>query len=311
MRSAVGAASGRDDLARPVDKSAADTIFPLDRLADDEILTWFERTWPWREHPVAIVSEAFDEPVTVGGRDPRWTCIIDPVDGTRGLMYDKRAAWSLAAVAPFGGSLVDVVASCMTELPTTKQWASDQLSATRSGTAVVAERLDVRTGHLAVLSVSPSRARTLHDGWASFARFFPPGKPLLAAFEATLWHELYGADALAALSIFDDQYVATGGQFHELAVGHDRMLGDLRPLVFERLGLDGAMACHPYDCAGLLVAQRAGCVITDPWGAPLDAPLDTTSPVAWVGFASPALAAHVRPALDAALAAHFGPPGMR
>ena len=29
--------------------------------------------------------------------------IMDPVDGTRGLMYDKRAAWSLAGAAPNKG----------------------------------------------------------------------------------------------------------------------------------------------------------------------------------------------------------------
>ena len=29
--------------------------------------------------------------------------IVDPIDGTRGLMYDKRPAWALAGVAPNKG----------------------------------------------------------------------------------------------------------------------------------------------------------------------------------------------------------------
>ena len=39
------------------------------------------------------------------GAIPTWTVIVDTIDGTRGLMYDKRPAWCLAAAAPRGGSL--------------------------------------------------------------------------------------------------------------------------------------------------------------------------------------------------------------
>ena len=61
-------------------------------------------------------------------------------------MYDKRAAWSLAAIAPAGGSLADVVAAVMTELPPTKQWASDRYSVVRGSgpRGVVGTRTDVR-----------------------------------------------------------------------------------------------------------------------------------------------------------------------
>ena len=74
-----------------------------------------------------------------------WTVIVDTIDGTRGLMYDKRPAWCLAAAAPRGGSLRDIVAAAMTELPTVKQGAADQLSGTR-GAGVVAERIDLHDG---------------------------------------------------------------------------------------------------------------------------------------------------------------------
>ncbi|MCU0270131.1 MAG: hypothetical protein MUF83_16000 [Acidimicrobiales bacterium] len=283
-------------------KTTADTIYGIDRVADEALVAWFERHWP----DVLVVSEGLEAPVAVG--TPRCTVIVDTIDGTRGLMYDKRSAWVLAAVAPLGGRSGDVVAAAMTEIPTTKQWAADQFSATRGdaaqGRAVHAERLDVRSGRRAPLTVRPSQATTLEHGWASFARFFPPAKVLVAAFEERLWHELYG-EVPEDLAVFDDQYVSTGGQLAELLVGHDRMLGDVRPLAFAELGLASAVTCHPYDICTALLLEEAGGVVTDPWGDPLDVPLDTTTAVAWVGYANPRLAALLGPAVRAAAEATF------
>ncbi len=78
-------------------ETAADTIYAIDRVADDTLIRWFEEHWP----DVELVSEGLEEPVVVG-HDPAWTVIVDPIDGTRGLMYDKRPAWCLAAAAPAG-----------------------------------------------------------------------------------------------------------------------------------------------------------------------------------------------------------------
>ena len=109
-------------------ETSADTIYAIDRVADDTLVDWFEQHWP----DVELVSEGLEEPVVIGA-DPQWTVIVDSIDGTRGLMYDKRPAWCLAAAAPRGGTLRDVVAAAMTELPTTKQGLADQLSGTRGG----------------------------------------------------------------------------------------------------------------------------------------------------------------------------------
>ena len=46
-----------------------------------------------------------------------------------------------------------------------------------------------------------------------------------------------------------------------------------------------------------MLLDEVGGVVTDPWGRPLDAPLDTTSPVAWVGYANETLAAQIAPIL--------------
>ncbi len=129
------------DMAAVEGVTAADTIYAIDRVADDTLIDWFEEHWP----EVELVSEGLEEPVVIGA-DATWTVIVDPIDGTRGLMYDKRPAWCLAAAAPRGGSLRDVVAAAMTELPTTKQGAADQLSGVRGG-GVAAERHDLRRRH--------------------------------------------------------------------------------------------------------------------------------------------------------------------
>jgi hypothetical protein len=221
----------------------------------------------------------------VVGDEPRWTVIVDTIDGTRGLMYDKRPAWCLAAAAPHGGRLRDVVSASMTELPTSKQGAADQLSATRGG-GVVAERVDLRDGTARPFTVRPSRATDLEHGFAGLAKFFPAGKPELARIEGELF------ERLGSRVVFDDEYICSGGQLHELLTGRDRFVADLRPLVDP-----AAFACHPYDLCTTFLLEEAGGVVTDPWGDPLDAPLDTTTPVAWVGYANPALAAWIGPVL--------------
>ncbi len=301
------AEAGRE-LTGVVGRTVADVSYGLDGVADAVVLPWFEREWPATE-PVLVVSEGLDEPVLVGVGEPQWTCIVDTVDGTRGLMFDKRAAWSLAALAPAGGTLARVAVAAMTELPTTKQWASDRYSVVRGAGrgGIVGERFDVRAPELRrrPLVPAPSAATDLRHGFASFARFLPQGKALLARFEERVWEELYGVPVPPDLPIFDDQYLATGGQFHELLTGRDRLLGDVRPLALAALGVAPDLVCHPYDCCTALIIEEAGCVLVTPWGDPLDVPLDTTTPVSWIGVANQELADRVLPAVYAAVAECF------
>lgn len=290
--------------ARVASVTAADTIYHIDRLSEEAILEWFEHHWP-RSWPVEIVMEGLPDGATTfpAGTPPRrteWKCLLDPIDGTRGLMYDKRAAWALAGLAPQRGArthLGDIVVAAMTELPTSKQGRADQFSAVAGG-GVVAETIDLAAGTRRRFRPRPSRARGFEHGFASIARFFPEGKALLGAIEEALWRELGLLGKDGGQRVFDDQYLATGGQLAELISGHDRMLGDLRPLVYAKLGYSSAaLCCHPYDIATLLVAREAGCVVEAPDGRPLRAPLDTTTPVAWMGYANSALARTVRPVL--------------
>ncbi len=233
-----------------------------------------------------------------------WKLILDPIDGTRCIMYDKRPAWSLAGLAPQRGvrtNLRDIVVAAMTELPTAKAGAADQFSAVRGG-PLRATRRDLRTGVSKKWTPRPSTARDCDHGFASLVKFFPEGKALAAGLEEALWRELGLHGKEGGARVFDDQYLSTGGQLYELLVGHDRMIGDLRPYLLPRAGMPNALCCHPYDICTALLLEAAGGVVETPEGKPLRASLDTTSPVAWVGYANAALAKKIRPALRRVLA---------
>lgn len=182
--------------ARVTAVTEADTIYYVDRLSEHAILAWFDQHWP-RSAPVELVMEGLEgDPVTFPRGTPvartHWKCILDPIDGTRGVMYDKRPAFILAGVAPQRGArtqLDDLVVAAMTELPTSKQDRADQMSAIR-GRGVMAETHDLARGTRRRWSPRPSTATDFEHGFASIARFFPEGKTLLASVEEELWREL-------------------------------------------------------------------------------------------------------------------------
>src|SRR5688572_10380180 len=112
------------DLHAVSHESSADTIYKLDLLIEPVIEEFCEE-WG-RVTPLVVVAEGI-EPETGrvfphGARegDAKIRVIMDPVDGTRGLMYDKRPAWFLAGAAPNSGEgtrLSDIEVAVMTELP--------------------------------------------------------------------------------------------------------------------------------------------------------------------------------------------------
>src|SRR6185436_1540944 len=91
--------------------------------------------------------------------DCRWRVLVDPIDGTRGLMYQKRSAWILTGVAPNRGSatrLRDIVVAVQTEIPLVKQHLSDQLWAIRGGGAQ-AKRYNRVSANSQPIALHPSR----------------------------------------------------------------------------------------------------------------------------------------------------------
>jgi len=298
------AAARRSDvsLAGVAAQTTADTIYEIDKVSEAAITTWFAQHWPVSQ-PVQIVMEGIEDdqalcfPAGIPVEKTLWKCLIDPIDGTRGIMYDKRSAWSLAGLAPQAGAatrLSHIAVAAMTEIPTSKQWRADQLSAVR-GAGVIASSTNVLDGAKSALFLRPSAATDFRHGFSSMAKYFPEGRALTAAFEERLWEEMSAAIGQSQKPVFDDQYICTGGVFYELMAGHDRMVGDLRPLIFARLGILSELTCHPYDVAAALLLEEAGIVYEHPLGGFPDASLDTTTPIAWIAYANSALAADARP----------------
>lgn len=288
--------------ARVAAVTEEDTIFHIDKLSEAAILGWLARNWP-RDQTLELVMEGLEPGTTFPPRTPVadtvWKLILDPIDGTRCLMYDKRPAWALAGLAPQRGprtELRDIVVAAMTELPNAKAAAADQFSAVR-GKPLRATRKNLLTGVAKKWIPQPSTARDCDHGFAAVVKFFPEAKMLHAQIEEALWKDLGLHGTAGGARVFDDQYPSTGGQIYELIVGHDRMVADLRPITLPLVGQPAALCCHPYDICTALLLEAAGGVVEAATGGPLRAPLDTTSPIAWIGYANPHLARRIRPVL--------------
>jgi fructose-1,6-bisphosphatase/inositol monophosphatase family enzyme len=301
----------RDALSDVASDDAGDTIYAVDRVSEETLVAGLESLA--RDEPMVLVAEGLPSeglvlPRGASSSDCRWRLLVDPIDGTRGLMYQKRPAWILTGVAPNRGTttrLRDIELAVQTELPLVKQHLCDQLWAVR-GEGVVAQRLDRTTGRTTPLALRPSRASTIAHGFASISRFFPGARDVLAAIDDEVATATLGPVVEGKAMFFEDQYISTGGQLYELMSGHDRYVADLRPLlrgVLAERGLPQPLCCHPYDLCTILIAEELGLAVTDASGAPLDAPLDLEADVAWVGYANESVRRQVEPALLGALRA--------
>jgi fructose-1,6-bisphosphatase/inositol monophosphatase family enzyme len=300
-RSAVGA------LSRVAHDDAGDTIFAIDRIAEDVLIEEIGRTIATRDAPVVLVAEglAGGEVCVPVGSDmnrAKWVIIVDPIDGTRGLMYQKRPAWILTGVASGAGphTLADVELAVQTEIPVVKQHLSDEIWAVR-GQGASALRVNRLTGESWALELQPSTATTIAQGFATVSRFFAGHRGELAAIDDEVVEAAIGAPQPGKAQSFEDQYISSGGQLYELFAGHDRFIADLRPLVERRRSSGAALCCHPYDLCTELIARELGVSVTDERGGPLAPALDVISNVAWVGYANDAVRAQIEPHLLRAL----------
>jgi fructose-1,6-bisphosphatase/inositol monophosphatase family enzyme len=306
-------ASSTEELARVIGDDAGDTIFAIDRVSETVLLDRFSVVA--RDWPCLLVAEGLGSdgrqilPRGTRAEDIEIVVLVDPIDGTRGLMYQKRSAWILTGVAPArpnaaaAPTLADIELAVQTEIPLVKQNQSDALFAVK-GQGAAAERYNRVTGERRPLALRPSRATTLLQGFGGLARFFPGARAELAAIDDEVVERLLGPPQQGRALCFEDQYISSGGQLYELAIGHDRWMADLRPLVeplLRRKGHALGICCHPYDLSTELVAREAGVVVTDASGDRLRAPLDVFTDVAWIGYANESLRHAIEPVLRAVL----------
>jgi len=302
--------STSDELSRVVKEEQGDTIFAIDRVSEEMLVEFFENQIA-NTTPLVLIAEGLCEgqitlPRGVSDSEALWRIIVDPIDGTRGLMYQKRSAWILTGVAPNRGpetSLQDIELAVQTEIPLIKQHLSDTAWAIR-GEGAQAERSNRLTGERFPLRLQPSRSSTIEQGFAMVARFFPGVRDVLAEIDEEIVRDALGPAPTGKAHCFEDQYISSGGQFYELMSGHDRFVADLRAHmepVFAERRLPFGICCHPYDVCTELIARELGVIITDGSGGPLRAPLLVDSDVSWAGYANERIRAQIEPLLQEAL----------
>jgi fructose-1,6-bisphosphatase/inositol monophosphatase family enzyme len=156
-----------------------DTIYQIDRDVEDLLV---EILYKYADAcgGFAVFAEGIGDSDCglILGTNPKYAIMIDPIDGTRGIMYNKRSAFFLAGIAPNHGKatrLSDIFIAVMVELPTSKHFLADTLWAIK-GQGALAETKNLLTGEIILKTIGPSKASTIIGGFAQFARFFPPGR---------------------------------------------------------------------------------------------------------------------------------------
>lgn len=300
--------------ARVAGRSGSDVIYQIDRDIEDIIISAL-RQQAERFGGVVLVAEGIGEtevttfPDDIESEAAALRVIVDPLDGTRGLMYEKRSAFFLAGAARNKGEqtrLSDIEAAVMVEVPTTRMYLSDTLYALKGG-GVGGITRNLLDGSRAAFTPTPSTATTIEGGFAQISRFFPPGKDLLAQLEEELLQTLFPNAPPGHILTFEDQYISTGGQLYELLTGKDRFTADLRASLYRRLEREGKRVghiCHPYDLAAHLIGVEAGLIITGADDQPLDAPMNTTHPCDWMGYANGRIHAQVAPVMRELMRKH-------
>jgi len=287
-----------------------DTIYAVDQITEELLIDFFEREIA-ATAPILLIAEGLPGgkimlPRGLPEADAKWRIIVDPIDGTREIMYQKRSAWVLTGVAPNRGpatGLQDIEFAVQTEIPIIKQHLSDELWAIR-GEGAQAERYNRLSGEYSSLRLTPSKTKTVAHGFAMVSRFFPGAREELAAIDEEIIMEVLGPVKPGKAHCFEDQYLSTGGQLYELMAGHYRFVADLRPLmenILAKRGLALGICCHPYDLCAELIARELGVIVTDLSGGPLTAPLNVEHDVGWVGYANQDIRAQMEPALQRAV----------
>ena len=286
-----------------------DVSYNID-IASEEMIEHFFSCNPI-EGGIVVISEGSGKqvyPAAINERDARYRLLIDPIDGTREIMYNKRSAWVITAVANNRGestNLSDVFLSVQTELPVKKQTLASFVYAEK-GCGAWEEIWDIgsRKQTAKAERLQPSRSKNIDHGYAVFSNYFPGVRDVISLFADTVLSKV-GIDAQNDKAlVFDDQYISSGGQIYLLASGAYRFAADIRPAlsrVSTERGIGLALCCHPYDIGGLLIFLEAGGIMTDLAGHDITYPIDTQTRCGWLAYAN----SDIRKLMEAAVLAEI------
>ena len=301
IRSAM-ATAGDADLSRVVRHGAGDASFAIDVPAE-ELVREVAAEAP---EPIVVIAEGIGTavfPLGAPAAAARVRLLIDPLDGSRELMYQRRSAFVLTAAAPNLGDstdLSDVVFGVLTEIPPIVQDRAVRAWATR-GRGARAQLWDIAANRAAgeEFMLVSSEAASIRGGFASFVHYFPGTHAPMGALADEVLAAVLGPTSQGSAEAYEDSYISTAGQLYLLASGRHRLIVDARASL---AGARRPLCAHPYDLAGIaLIAEEAGAVLTDLDGSPLRAVIDTDIDVGFIGYANPKIRDEVWPALRQAL----------
>lgn len=279
--------AGGDHLV--VRTEGGDDVYGIDARADAVLIEELRRRcaarWPGR-----LVIEGYDDPVPIGaasGADGGWTYLADPVDGTRGLLAGLRSAWVLLGAGRGARGLGDLTTAAAVEIPTARA-ARGLVAAVSSGALEVVDDDLVGPASPRPFAMQPMRGADLDRRFVTVVRLLPGGHGAIGRFADVV---------LDGFEVYDDLYPASAGQLMAVALGAAAAVIDPRPLLHP-----SGFATHPYDLAAVAVARAAGVVVESLPPGPLDAPIDTSTPVAWAAYANHDVAGLLRPRIAEALA---------
>ncbi|MFT4541569.1 MAG: hypothetical protein ACI841_000219 [Planctomycetota bacterium] len=312
------------DFATPTGRGVGDWTFALDDGPEAVLSEWLEECA--REAPLSLLTEdagwrhrgpgpRAGTTVELDGFDHGGARIaVDPVDGTRNLMFDLRPAWSVLSFAGPGPNeprFADLSAGMVSEIPASGARSYRRLWAVR-GAGCERERYELSDDASAGVAAPDNcvhSGQALHvdaddrpdNGYFSFFTYDSQLRPTVARVAASFFARLEKHEGAQLSSCYDDQYISSGGQLALLSQGSYRFVADLRSTTGEWHGRSTQVA-KPYDMAGAaLCAMEAGAIVESVDGSALDIPIDATTPVDFIAFANPATRARLRPHFDASL----------
>ena len=225
----------------------------------------------WRgEWPCLLVAEGLGQdgrrvlPAGTREEDVEIVVIVDPIDGTRGLMVQKRPAWVLTGVAPYRGgreTLADIALAVQTEIPLVKQHLCDTMWAIAGGGAH-GERFDRATGARRPLALRPSRADHHRPGLRRRDALLPGRARRAGRHRRRGGRGGAGPDGQGTRArVRGPVHLERAASSTSWSMGHDRWVADLRPLIEPLLAKRGralGICSHPYDLCTELIAREAG-----------------------------------------------------
>ena len=261
VRPNIGLHSAKEIIGKT---ESGDEAFGIDELAEEAIVEFIRK----HELPVAYYTEGRG---LIQCANPKYLLIIDPIDGTRPAMVGLEGGVVSIAAAPYSleACMGDVAFGCVLELKTNRMY-----TASRDGLVHIKDNsIDIPVDLRLITELSCM-------SW-SFELAGRPVLPIIQVLSPIIdKSSLAGGVFVISGSAFSLTRMVSG-QFDAVVDIGNRILRDYPELHqdFIRAGNGSVIGLFPYDiAAAALIAETAGCKVTDAYGDSLDGvPLLDTS----------------------------------